>query len=487
MNQLCKELYSKGENLKERVIQFGEGNFLRGFVDWQIDRMNKELGLDLGIVVIQPQANGLVHLLEEQDHLYTVCIQGLENGKEVQTHDVVTSILRSINPYLNSESYQEYLALADNPDIKFVVSNTTEAGIYFDEKEVFNDSPTVSYVGKLTALLYRRFTTFNGDKNSGLIFLPCELIEENGKKLKETILQYANHWELGAAFINWITNDNVFCCTLVDRIVPGYPKDSIDEITSLLGYSDKLVVVGEPFNMFAIKGPKWFEREFPAKQIGINTFIVEDLAPYRNRKVRILNGLHTAMVPVAYLMGFETVGEAIQDNTVNQYIKELTNDEIIPNIDLPEDALLEFAAAVEERFANPFVKHYLLSISLNTIAKYKTRDLPSVLDCLEKGMIPKKLLFSLASIIVFYRGKRGDEVIKLSDDSEVLHFFAILWQQYEKKEITLDILTKKVLGNEHFWGTDLNEIAHITTLVQKYVTMIIALGMNDAVKFVLHK
>lgn len=486
MNQLRKELYSKGENLKERVIQFGEGNFLRCFVDWQIDKMNKELGLDLGIVVIQPQKNGHVHLLQEQDNLYTVCIQGLENGKEVQTHDVVTSITRSINPYLSSESYQEYLALADSPDVKFIVSNTTEAGIYFDNNEVLSDVPTTSYVGKLTALLYRRFQTFKGHKDSGLIFLPCELIEENGKKLMETILRYANLWELGDGFKNWITNDNVFCCTLVDRIVPGYPKDTIEEITSVLGYQDKLVVIGEPFNMFAIKGPKWLEKEFPAKEIGINTFIVEDLAPYRNRKVRILNGLHTAMVPVAYLMGFETVGEAMKDETISQYIKELTMDEIIPNIDLPEKELLDFAAAVEERFANPFVKHYLMSISLNSVAKYKTRDLPSVLDCFTKGIIPEKLLFSLASMFVFYRGKRGDEAINLNDNPEVLRFFSELWQQYENQEITLDTLAKEALGNIEFWGTDLNIIDNITPIVQKYVSLIIKIGMSKAVKIVLH-
>lgn len=485
MNQLRKELYSKGVNLKERVIQFGEGNFLRCFVDWQIDKMNKELGLDLGIVVIQPQINGLVHLLQEQDNLYTVCIQGLENGKEIQSHDVVTSITRSINPYLNSESYQEYLALADNPDMKYIVSNTTEAGIYFDSKEVLNDLPTISYVGKLTALLYRRFQTFKGNKGSGLIFLPCELIEENGIKLKETILQYAKHWNLEKGFENWIINENVFCCTLVDRIVPGFPKDTIDEITAILGYQDNLVVVGEPFNMFAIKGPKWIAKEFPAKEIGINTFIVEDLAPYRNRKVRILNGLHTAMVPIAYLMGYETVGEAMIDETINQYIKELTIDEIIPNIDLPENELLAFAAAVEERFANPFVKHYVLSISLNSIAKYKTRNLPSVLDCIKKSIVPEKLLFSLASIFVFYRGKRGDEPIALSDDPAVLRFFATLWQQYEKQEITLDTLAIEVLGNKEFWGINLNNIATITSKVQTYLSLIIELGMNEAVEYVL--
>jgi Mannitol-1-phosphate/altronate dehydrogenases len=484
VQQLSYKLKDENKNLKERVIQFGEGNFLRCFVDWQIDKMNKELGMDMGIVVVQTQAQGLVKLMQEQDNLYTVYLQGILNGEEIEEHDIVTSIVRSIDPFATAADYQSYLALADNADLQFVVSNTTEAGIYFDETEILNDAPTVSFVGKLTALLYRRYQKFNGSKDSGLIFLPCELIEQNGTKLRETILKYAHHWQLDPGFTTWIEDANTFCCTLVDRIVPGYPRDTIEEVTTKLGYKDNLVVVGEPFNLFAIEGPELLKTAFPADKVGANTIVVEDLAPYRTRKVRILNGLHTAMVPIAYLLGFETVGAAVADETINKFIKVTTIEEIMPNIDLPKDELLTFTTiVVDERFANPFIKHYLMSIALNAIAKYKTRDLPSVLECIDKGIIPNKLLFALAALIVFYGGKRGTETIELVDDAEVLKFFANVWTEYAND---LDVLVEKVLQNTEFWGQDLTDVAGITTIVQGHLQLIVNEGMPFAVAKVLN-
>ncbi|OOM14553.1 tagaturonate reductase [Clostridium saccharobutylicum] len=481
--KLNKESYKEFKTYTERVIQFGEGNFLRAFVDWQIDKMNETADFNGSVVIVQPLENGLIDMLNDQDGLYTLYLQGVQNGKAEKKHKIINSVSRGINPY---RDYEEYLKLAQNPEMRFIISNTTEAGIAFDENDKLDEVCQKSYPGKLTALLYERFKTFGGAEDKGFIIIPCELIDRNGEKLKEIVLRYADMWNLGQDFVNWINKNNTFCCSLVDRIVPGYPRDTINEVREELGYDDNLVNVGEIFHLWVIEGPQSVKNELPFEKAGLNVKVVNDMTPYRTRKVRILNGPHTAMVPVAYLYGLETVGESVDHEVIGKYVHELIYDEIIPTLDLPHEELVEFADNIIERFQNPYVKHYLMSIALNSMSKYKTRDLPSLTEYLNrKGELPKKLVFSLASLIEFYKGKRGNEDIKLADDADILELYKRLWENYDGTQAGLENIVKTVLGYEKNWGRNLNEIPNLTSEVTRYLSLIESKGMKESIKEVL--
>ena len=463
----------------ERVIQFGEGNFLRAFANWMIHEMNKKAGFDSGVVVVQPIAHGLTKILNNQDGLYTLYLNGIKNGKAVSEYQIIDCIQRAINPY---ENYPFYLANAENPDLRFVISNTTEAGIAYRKDDQLEDAPQISYPGKLTALLYKRFQFFKGASDKGLIILPCELIDRNGDNLKKIILQYAVDWELGAAFIRWINEDNVFCNTLVDRIVPGYPKDKIDVITEELGYKDSLVVEGEQFHLWVIEAPKEVKEEFPATQCGLNVVFTDNMEPYRTRKVRILNGAHTSLVPVGYLYGIEKVRESLEDAVVGRFLKNAIFNEICPTLDLPEEELIKFSNDVLDRFKNPYLEHALMSISLNSISKYKTRVLPSVLEYIKrKNALPKHLLFSLAALIAFYKGDRNGEIINLADDQEVLDFFKSQWLLVNGSEKSIAKIVNSVLSNTNLWGIDLAKIKGMEIEIASALDAIINRGMKKAI------
>jgi len=462
----------------ERILQFGEGNFLRAFANWMIHKMNKEAGFDAGVVAVQPIDQGLVKMLNDQDGLYTLYLNGIKNGEVISEHEVIDCIQRGLNPYTN---YEEYLAIADNPDLRFVISNTTEAGISYSEGDQLEDAPAKSFPAKLTALLFKRFETFKGDASKGLIFIPCELIDRNGDNLRRIILQYAQEWNLGNDFTAWLENDNIFCNTLVDRIVPGYPKSKIDEITKELGYKDNLVVEGEQFHLWVIEGPESVKDEFPSESTGLNVVFTDNMEPYRTRKVRILNGAHTSMVPVAYLYGIETVRESVEDEVIGQYIKDVIFNEICPTLDLPEAELNSFANDVLDRFKNPYLVHALMSISLNSISKFKTRVLPSILEYQKrKNALPEKLVLSFAALIAFYKGEVNGKTIALNDDKEVLDFFNTTWSGYNGSEDSLNTLATTVLSKSDFWGQDLTEIAGLTEDVARNIGVILNGGMKAA-------
>jgi tagaturonate reductase len=481
--KLCKETYSEYKQYPEKVLQFGEGNFLRAFVDWQIDEMNKKADFNGSVVVVQPIEFGLVDKLNEQDGLYTLYLQGMSEGKAIRQHSVVNSISRGINPYTQHE---EYLKLAENPVLRFVFSNTTEAGIVFDENDKLEDKPQKSFPGKLAALLYNRYKFFNGQKDKGLVIIPCELIDRNGDKLKEVILKLADLWNLEEGFKAWINEANTFCSTLVDRIVPGYPRDTIKEITEELGYVDNLVNVGEYFHLFIIEGPEWIENEFPVSKAGLNVKFVSDMKPYRTRKVRILNGSHTSLVPVSYLYGLDTVAESVEHEVIGKFIKDTIYEEIIPTLDLPKEELKYYAEVVIERFMNPFVKHYLMSIALNSMSKFETRDLPSLLQYIKvNDELPKRLVFSLAALIEFYKGKRGEEEIKLADDEDVLELYKAAWSNCNGSEAALREVVTTVLSYKKVWKMDLNEVAGLTEAVTHYLVSIEKLGIKEALKEIL--
>lgn len=462
----------------EKVIQFGEGNFLRCFFDWQLDIINKNTDLNAGVAVVRPIDFDAVPLLDTQDGLYTAIIRGInESGEVVKDYTVISSINREIPIYKN---FQEYLQLAHNPEIRFIVSNTTEAGIAFSAEDKYEDAPQSTFPGKLTRLMHERFVTFNGDMTKGFILMPCELIDYNGEELRKMVLKYADLWNLGEGFKNWLINGNIWCSTLVDRIVTGYPRGEKEDLTKELGYEDNFITTGEYFYLFVIQGPKdILTRELKLEGLNLNILIVDDLKPYKMRKVGILNGAHTAMVSLSYLYGIDTVREAMENDDIRNFIELAIDEEIIPALDMDEKELKEFKDAVINRFKNPYVKHMLMDISLNSMAKYKSRILPQVLETYKRtGKLPKRLLFSLAALIRFYKGVRENgDAIQLRDDRHHLDMYADLWQENNYENIV-----KSVLGLENHWDMDLNSVEGMTELVAKYLENIDKNGVKKALE-----
>lgn len=458
-----------------RVIQFGEGNFLRAFVDWSIDILNEHTALNAGITIIRPIDTDFPPSLNTQDGLYTTIIRGLDdNGEAVSDVRVIRSVNNEINPY---KSFESFLMLARDPHVRFVFSNTTEAGITYHEGDSVDDMPPTSYPAKLTRLLLERFNTINGEADKGWVIIPCELIDYNGETLKKLVLRYAQEWELSPEFISWIESDNIFCSTLVDRIVPGYPKEEAKELQKKLGYKDGFLDTAEHFYLFVIQGPDWLGKELCLDQCPMNIHIVPDIKPYKERKVAILNGAHTAMVPVAWLSGLDTVGEAMCDEDVRRFIEKLIGDDIIPVLDLPESELRQFASSVTGRFQNPYIKHQLLSIALNSMTKFKTRLLPQLLLGLDKGYLSERLSFALAALLVFYRGKRDSQSYPLQDDEVWLTYFAKNWPLVGK-DITTHQFVNQILANEKHWDIDLSQYSNLVDKVSAQIDAILKQGMK---------
>ena len=418
----------------ERVIQFGEGGFLRGFADWMLQKVNECSDFDGSVVVVQPIENGMCDMLTAQNCVYTHLIRGVE-GVEKSVIDVIS---RCVKPY---EDFAAYLALAEQPEMRFIISNTTEAGIVFSDDDKITDAPPKTFPAKLTLLLKRRYEL----GLDGFIFLPCELIDRNGDNLKKCILQYADLWELGDGFKSFVCEKNVFTNTLVDRINTGYPKGEMLE----LGYEDNMVNTSEFFHLWVIETDFDIEAELPFSKAGLNVIVTPDkLEMYRTRKVRILNGAHTSMVPYALLKGFDTVKSCIDDKVMNEYLRHCVFDEIIPTLDLPADELKSYANKVIERFANPYIKHYLSAIALNSVSKFKVRVLPSILEYRKRfETSPKTLMFAFAKLLDFYKTDMTQ------DDPEVVEFM---------KSHT----TAEILANDALWGEDLS---YLLEEVEKYV------------------
>ncbi|SDJ82978.1 tagaturonate reductase [Catalinimonas alkaloidigena] len=464
----------------ERILQFGEGNFLRAFVDWIVQSMNDKTDFDGSVVVVQPIAQGMVDLLNQQDSRYTLYLQGIRQGQVVSEHQVIDSISRGLNPYTQ---WDAFLQTAEQPEMRFMVSNTTEAGIATDANDWSDQTPPTTFPAKLTCWLQRRYQTFGGAADKGIIFLPCELINYNGDKLKTAMLYYVDLWGLDEGFKAWIEAHCTFCNTLVDRIVPGFPRDRIQEIHEELGYKDQLVVEGEQFHLWVIEAPESVQNEFPADRAGLNVKFVRDMQPYRTRKVRILNGAHTTMVPVAYLYGLRTVRESVEHDVVGSYIHQAIFEEIIPTLDLPREELEEFANDVLERFRNPYIQHYLISIALNSTSKFETRVLPSLLTYQEQtGKLPQRLVFALAALIRFYKGDVDGESIDLKDDQDTLDLFGEIWKGWDGTDAGLRQLVEIVLGYEKIWKQNLNEVPGLTDAVAGYVKAIDEKGMKSALE-----
>lgn len=474
--KLNRENSDLTEKLPIKFLQFGEGNFLRAFVDYLIDKMNKEAGFNAGVAVVQPTQGGLVDMLEEQNNLYTLFVRGVKKGQIVDDQRVISAIQRSLSPYAN---YQEYLDLAKGEELQFILSNTTEAGIAFDESEATLEAgPHKNFPAKVTAFLYERFKHFQGAEDKGLHIIPCELIENNGLTLKKYILQYAQLWNLEEGFSAWVENSNSFHNTLVDRIVPGYPREEKDEYEAKFGYDDNLMVVCEAFLLWVIEGDDKLKALIPFDKIDDQVLIVDDITPYRTRKVRILNGAHTAMLAFSILDGKETVKEAIDAEFAGKFISDTVYNEIIPTLDLSKEELTAFAEEVFDRFRNPFLKHQLSSIALNSVAKFKVRVLPSLLQYVEdKKGLPVNLTFALAALIRFYQGEFNGKALPVMDDAPVLERFKEIWTNNDLGEVV-----KATLSETSFWDTDLTEVPGLTDAVTKALKEIDANGIEQGYK-----
>ena len=469
MNKQLNRTNFPGPVYPEKIIQFGEGNFLRAFVDWIIDILNEKTDFNSGVTIVRP-IDTHQPSINEQDGLYTTIIRGInEQGETIATPRIIYSVNQEILIY---KQYQQFLKSAENPDLEFIFSNTTEAGISSNNNDKLTDTPPSSFPAKLTVFLHHRFQFFKGEKNRGLIIIPCELIDYNGDKLKELILKYAKLWQLNDDFITWINEHNTFCSTLVDRIVTGYPKDEALQIANDLGYQDRFLDTGEYFHLFVIQGPSWLKQKLKLDQVDLNILVVEDIKPYKERKVGILNGAHTAMVPVAYLSGLRTVGESMNDPQIATFIKNLLNQEVIPTLSLDKQELEKFADEVLKRFKNPFIKHELMSISLNSLTKFKTRLLPQLLTYSQKFKKPPTYIsFSLAALIAFYQGEYQDQAIELTDDAHLLDKFK-QWQPLYKNDCKT--LVTNILGLSEHWDRNLNEIVGLTELVTEYLEKILS-------------
>lgn len=448
-----------------KILQFGQGNFMRGFFDWQVDLLNERTGLNAGVVIVRPRGGkpggNSAPLLDTQDGVFTVLVRGLdEAGQPVKDYRTVECVQREIDP---GTGWADYLALAHNPDLRFVVSNTTEAGIAVNDTDRLIDAPPSTFPAKLTQLLVKRFEAFGGARDKGLVLLPCELIDQNGPALKKAVLHFARLWQLDPAFDAWIEGACTFCSTLVDRIVTGYPAGDAENIRQELGYDDPFLVAAEYYYLFVIQGPSWVGEELKLEGSKLNVKLVDDITPYKKRKVGILNGGHTTLVPVALLAGLEAVGPSVDDAAVGAFLRAAIADEIIPALEMDREELDAFAADVLLRFRNPSIHHRLASIALNSWSKFAARVMPQILRYAElnDGRLPRRLVLALAATMVLYRG----DVIELADDPATLAWFKDAWPKVDSGAQSMGQLAAGWLANAALWGRDLNAVPGLADAV----------------------
>ena len=438
--------------MKETILQFGTGNFLRGFADSFIDILNKKGLYDGKIVIVSPTDSKTVEKINSQNGRYNLILRGISDGKVLNERTEIESVSRAVNPYADFDSF---ISLANNSDLRFIISNTTEAGISFDASCRFTDRPALSFPAKVTQLLHRRFSL----GLNGFTIFACVVIDNNGDKLKECVLKYAELWSLGEDFVNWINKSNNFCNTLVDRIVTGYPKDEADKICEEIGWIDALLDTAEPYHLWVIEGD--YENELPLKKSGFNVIWTDDVKPFKKMKVRILNGSHTSLVFPSLLCGVESVGESLKDEDLKAYLDCCLNNFILPLLGQTED-ISAFASAVMERFSNPYIKHLWKSISLNSVSKFSARVLPTICDYIEKNKdIPKPLAFSLSCLIEYYKTN------EVQDSPEA----------YEKVN-TLTV--NEILSDSSLWGCDLSILENA---VNESLKKIHSVGIRESIRW----
>ncbi len=459
---LNRENAGKTSISPERIVQFGAGNFLRAFTDWSIQELNEKADFDSSVVVVKVTP-GTYASLDAQDGLFHVHLEGIENGEFVSRTQLISCISRTVYPY---QDYASYRALARQEDIRFLISNTTEAGISYNEDDALDDAPPASFPAKLTQFLYERYQHFEGAADKGCIIIPTELVVDNGTQLKEMVLRYAEQWQLETAFSSWINEHNLFCNTLVDRIVPGYPEADSEKIQANIGFEDKQLVMGEPYYSWIIEAPDSLHSDLPVAGVLDGIKIVEDVEPYRLTKVRILNGIHSSMVSLGYLCGFRVVNEVMANEALTQLLLDEAYKEIIPSMELAEDELNAFAKAAFDRFRNPSIHHKLLSIALNSMTKVRTRILPTILAHYDKfDTLPERAVLAMAAFLRFYKGEWQGEAIPLKDDESVIAWLDEQW----KNSDSVDSLVRAILQNESLWERDLTKIAGLQDMISDYI------------------
>lgn len=475
MENLVKQKINR-KNIKSqalypiKVVQFGEGNFLRAFVDYAFQRLNKEVDFKAGIAVVQPLAGGMIDLLNDQDGLYTLFMNGVKKNEKIQEIELIKNIVKGINPFVD---YQAYLNLAKEESLEFIISNTTEAGIEFVATDTLQMLPAGSFPARLTALLHERFQYFNGDVSKGLTIIPCELINYNADTLKEIILKYCDLWKLGNQFKTWLLKSCTYHNTLVDRIVPGYPKNEIEEYNSKLDYQDDLIVTAEPFFLWVIEGDDALKQKLPFHKTDLNVKIVDDMQSFRTLKVRILNGAHTAMVPFSLLYGNETVRQTVDGHFTGDFVNHVIA-EINETLPFDKNEILAYSDEVMDRFRNPFIIHKLADIALNTVSKFKVRVLPSLLQYVEKNnCLPIHLTYSLACLIQFYKGTWNNSTLPVNDNADIVAFFKEVWSSNDLSKVT-----KATLENTEFWEKDLTKMDGLSEAILLALTEIDANGIE---------
>lgn len=482
------ELLSRSKTGKKertiKVLQFGEGNFLRGFVDYMIDIANEKGEFDGDIVLVKPIEFGTLDRFRSQECQYTVSLRGIVDGKPAVLNRIVTSVADVVAAH---EEYEKYSSYAKLDTLRYIVSNTTEAGIVYDESDKLEMNPPKSFPAKLAKFLYERYQYFNGAMDKGLVMLPVELIDDNGIHLKECVLKQADNWNLEDSFKKWVNEACIFTSTLVDRIITGYPREEDKKLWEEWGYRDELIVTGEPFALWVIESEKDIRGEFPLDKAGLPVIFTDNQKPYKQRKVRILNGAHTSFVLASYLAGNDTVLESMKDELIYKFMRSTIFDEVIPTLSLPEKDLVDFAEAVTTRFNNPYVKHALLSISLNSVSKWRARCMPSFLGYIDKtGTLPKHLTFSLAALMAFYQGTeirdkalighRNGEEYNIMDDDAVLKYFAANSTKPSKE------FAHGFLSNTAFFGQNLTQIEGLEDTVAAYLDEIANKGMRKTME-----
>lgn len=464
-----------------KVLQYGEGNFLRGFADYMIDIANEKGVFNGSVAIVKPIRYGSLEAFRRQECTYTLSLRGIEDGRARMENRIITSIAEACGAY---EDYDTYASYAHLDSLRFIISNTTEAGIVYDEADSMESNPPDTYPGKLTKLLYERYIYYGGDKQKGLIILPCELIDNNGLKLKSSVMDYARLWRLDKRFLEWLEEACSFCSTLVDRIVTGYPGEEVIKLWKEAGYKDELYDTGELFGLWVIESDRDISGEFPLHKAGLPVIFTDNLKPYRERKVRILNGAHTSMAMASFLAGNDTVQESMQDPAIRDFLEQTIYKEIIPTLSLPKEELVSFARDVISRFENPYIKHSLLSISLNSVSKWRTRCLPSLLGYVDRyKRLPAGLTFSLAVLMSFYRsslltddaltGRRSGVPYRIMDERDVLELFAEI-SMLNNMDYAGEVICKRKLFGEELVG-----IPGILEAVVSNLDNIEALGIRD--------
>lgn len=417
-----------------RILQFGGGNFLRAFFDWMVEVMNDKTSYHGGVIVVKPTPGGAYPDWQAQDGLFFVGQRGFEAGAVVENYRLITCVAAINSPY---EDFDDFLATAALPGIELVVSNTTEAGLSYHPADRLDDRPAASFPGKLTQWLYHRYTFFGGEAAKGVTVLPFELIEDNGRQLKAIVRELATAWQLEPGFFRWLDQHNRFCNTLVDRIVPGAPAgEERPAIEALTGFADRRLVLAEPYHLLVIEDDQREASVFPARTAGLNVHVVEDITPFRTLKVRILNGAHTAMVPLGLLHGLETVREVIEDEELGDFVRQLISEEIIPTLDHQRQEAIGYANATIERFRNPFLHHRLSDIALNSSAKVTARLLPTFEAYYRQyGEPPRRLTRALAAFIRFYGSRWKGRQLPVRDTPEAIAWFGKAWQGDSLEEV----------------------------------------------------